>query len=528
MKNLPWRLSAVLILLVACDPGAPPEDLARTFPKDFRFGVATSAHQVEGGQTNSWTEYETLPLYEGWTAHPSGMATDFYNRYDDDFALAADLGMDVFRLSVEWSRIEPQKGSYSQEGIDHYLDVFKALKARKLQPSVTLHHFSEPTWWLGQSTLTAPVNDSFCADGPTDQAFCGWTNPEAPAVFATFCARMAQEYGAYVDEWMTFNEPQAHWMGSTVTGDFPPGLSVDLVGASLEDLQKFSVPTMRGILAGHAACYKALHENDLIDADGDGTPCRVGLATGTGAIRPADQSKQEDVDAARQSEWIATFLFFDAVVTGVLDSDFDMVPDEAHPEWANTIDILGLQYYAATEVIGLKINDLLWGVPCLNMDDDFLTELELASGCHAPPTQDFPLGDGENPRVFGRQHDPEGLLEVLALLHERYPNLPMVITENGFADFEYKRATSIVRHLDVCADAIEAGIPLEGYYHWSLTDNFEWGRGVGVRFGLYAVDFDGNLDRTPTAAVEPYRRIARARGIPKDLLQEALSATKKP
>lgn len=487
------------------------------FPATFRFGVATAAHQVEGGQTNTWSEFETLPLYAGKTAHPAGDATDFYHRYAQDFDLAADLGMDVFRMSIEWSRVEPARGAWDADEIAHYRRVFEALAERDLRPSVTLHHFSEPTWWLGQSGLTAPVEDSFCAGGPTDAAFCGWTNPEAPAVFAAFCGRMAREYGAFVDEWMTFNEPQAHWMGSTVMGDFPPGLSVPLVGATLADLQRFSVPTMRGILAAHAACYRALHEHDTVDADGDGAPCRVGLATGTGAIRPADPDDPEDVAAARQAEWVATFLFFDAVVTGRLDSDFDMVPDEDHPDWAGTIDLLGLQYYAATEVIGLQLNELLWGVPCMNLDDDFLTELELASGCHEPPTMDFPLGDGDAPRVFGRQHDPEGLMEVLALLHERYPDLPLVITENGFADHADKRARSIVRHLDVCARAIAAGIPLEGYYHWSLTDNFEWGRGFAVRFGLYAVDFDGDLARTPTAAVAPYRRIAQARDIPDDV-----------
>lgn len=516
-----WGLVATGILGMAlavwgCD-GSKDAAPATRFPATFRFGVATAAHQVEGGQTNTWSEFETLPLYAGRTAHPAGDATDFYHRYAQDFDLAVELGMDVFRLSIEWSRIEPTKGLWDAEGIAHYHRVFQALEERGLRPSVTLHHFSEPTWWLGQSGLSAPIEKSFCKDGPTDSAFCGWTNPDAPAVFARFCARMAQEYGQYVDEWMTFNEPQAHWMGSTVMGDFPPGLAVELVGATLDDLQAFSVPTMRGILGAHAACYRALHEHDTVDADGDGVPCRVGLATGTGAIRPADPDKPEDVAAAKQSEWVATFLFFDAVVTGRLDSDFDMVPDEDHPDWAGTLDLLGLQYYAATEVIGLQLNELLWGVPCMNLDDDFLTEVELASGCHPPPTMEFPLGDGENPRVFGRQHDPEGLMEVLSLLHDRYPDLPLVITENGFADHADMRAQSIVRHLDVCARAIEAGIPLEGYYHWSLTDNFEWGRGFAVRFGLYSVDFDGDLARTPTVAVEPYRRIAQSRDIPADV-----------
>ena len=144
------------------------------FPATFRFGVATAAHQVEGGQTNTWSEFETLPLYAGKTAHPAGDATDFYHRYAQDFDLAADLGMDVFRMSIEWSRVEPARGAWDADEIAHYRRVFEALAERDLRPSVTLHHFSEPTWWLGQSGLTAPVEDSFCAGGPTDAAFCGF------------------------------------------------------------------------------------------------------------------------------------------------------------------------------------------------------------------------------------------------------------------------------------------------------------------------------------------------------------------
>ena len=409
------------------DVGEP--SLARLFPEDFRFGVATAAHQVEGGQHNTWSLFENLPQFSGFTAEPSGLATDHYHRYAEDFDLAAGLGMDVFRLSIEWSRIEPARGSYDEDEIAHYHDVFDAMAERGLQPSVTLHHFAEPTWWVDLTKVSEPYLDTFCADGPSDADFCAWTNEDAPAVFAAFCARMAAEYGDQVDEWMTFNEPQAYWVASTVTGEFPPPLGLPLTGTTSEDLARFSVPTLRNMLAAHVACYDAIHENDTVDADGDGQAAVVGLATGTGAARPAREGNEDDIAAAKQAEWVATFLFFDAIVSGELDTDFDMEPDEPHPDWAGKIDILGLQYYASTTVLGVALHPMLWGIPCMNLEgEDELLALELQLGCPPPPTNDFPLGDGDNPQVFGRQHDPEGLLEVLTLLNERYPALPLVIT----------------------------------------------------------------------------------------------------
>ncbi len=496
---------------IAVEIEQPP---ALGFPPAFRFGAACAAHQVEGGQTNSWTWWETLPQFEGHTVEPSGLAVDHYNRFEKDLDLAQSMGLDTFRFSIEWSRIEPVRGQYDEAEIAHYKAVFEALKARGITPSVTLHHFTEPQWFSDLTKLSEPFNDSFCADGPSDTDFCFWTNPEAPAVFAAFCGKMAAEFGEYTDEWMTINELTGYWLGVAVSGEFPPGLTAN----TAEEMDEVALPVLRSLLEAHAACYHAIHDSDAVDADGDGAAARVGFTTGTGMARPADPGNDKDVEAARQAESLATYLAFDAAITGMLDADFDTVPEEHHPEWENTVDLLGLQYYASTVVVGVQVHPALWGVPCTNIDDEVLLQVQVAAGCPPPPTLDFPLGDEVPPEVFGRQHDPEGLLEVLKLLDQRYPGLPIVITEHGFADYDNKRAGSIVRHLEACHEAVEQGIPLEGYYHWSLLDNFEWGRGFAVRFGLFSVDYDNDFARSPTVAAEVYGQIAVAGGITQELL----------
>ena len=505
-------------VIVMPDDGADGEVLTpavKSFPADFRFGAATAAHQVEGGQKNNWSWWETLPQFAGKTAEPSALATDHYNRYEEDLDWVAWMGLDTFRISVEWSRIEPVRGEYDENEIAHYRSVFEAMKKRGIRPSVTLHHFTEPQWFNDLRKLPEPpVNDGFCPDGPSDEDLCFWSGPQAPAAFGEFCALAAREFGDYVDEWMTINELTGYWLSAAIGGDFPPGLTA----MTLPEIESVALPVLRGMLEGHALCYKAIHEKDVEDADGDGKSARVGMTMGVGAVRPSDPGDPAAMEAAAQGESLANYLVFDAVTSGRLDADFDTVPEEQHPDWANSLDLIGVQYYASTVVVPLSIHPVLKGTPCMNVADENLIELELLAGCPRPPTYDFTMGDEIPAAVYGRQPDPDGLVEVLSRLHGRYPDLPLVITENGFANYDHKRAGTLVRHLDACHQAIEKGIPLEGYYHWSLLDNFEWGMGFAVRFGLIRIDYEDDFKRIPTVAAEVYREITTARGLTGSLL----------
>jgi len=497
----------------ATDASALP---ARPLPPGFRLGAATSAHQVEGGLTNTWALYETLPQFAGRTAMPAGIAADHYNRYEEDLDLAAWMGLDVYRFSVEWSRVEPARGVFDADAIAHYRTVLEAMAARDIMASVTLHHFTDPTWFVDLEGMSPPFSETFCPDGPDGPALCWWPDPEAPEIFAAFCGVIAAEYGDLVDEWWTFTEPAGYWTNSTITGDFPPPLPVDLLTLDQAALEVHALPALRGLLAAHALCYAAIHANDVADADGDGVAARVGITTGAGMAYPADPDDPADIAAAAQAFSLAAWQFSDPLMGNGLDTDLDGAPDEDHPEWAGTLDLYGLQYYASTTVVAFPINELLQGFPCIALDDPVLDGLLAQAGCPGPPTEDLPLGEPPG-ALYGRQHDPDGLVPFLRLLDQRYPGLPVVITENGFANHDVKRAGALVRHLDACSAAVGEGLPLEGYYHWSLLDNFEWAMGFDVRFGLIAVDFEGDLSRTPTLAAEVYRSIAFAGGITAEL-----------
>lgn len=530
MSAYRWLLLVTTCLVLGCGGGTDSPDVVespdqggedavvtaiKAFPADFHFGAATAAHQIEGGQTNNWSLWETLPQFAGRTAEPSALSTDHYNRYEEDLDWLDWMGLDTFRLSVEWSRIEPARGTYDDKEVAHYRDVFEAMKSRGIRPSVTLHHFTEPTWFNDLTKLPEPpTNDGFCPDGPSESDLCFWSGPDAPKAFGEFCGKAAREFGAYVDEWMTINELTGYWLSSSIGGDFPPGLTA----MTLPEIDSVALPVLRGMLEGHALCYKAIHEGDTVDADGDGKAAVVGMTMGVGAVRPSDPDDPAAVEAAEQGESLANYLVFDAVTAGMLDADFDTVPEESHPDWADTLDIIGVQYYASTVVVPLSIHPVLKGTPCMNVPDEALIELELLAGCPSPPTYDFTMGDEIPAAVYGRQPDPDGLVEVLGRLHDRYPGLPLVITENGFANYDHKRAGALVRHLEACHQAIEKGIPLEGYYHWSLLDNFEWGMGYAVRFGLIHVDYENQQARSTTVAAEVYRDITAAGGLTQELL----------
>ncbi len=511
-RNLAATLAASIASLASVGPACSSdggdvspevEPPARALPEGFRLGVATSAHQIEGGQDNTWTAWEALKLGTETVVELSGVAVDHWSRYEEDYDLAASFGVDVWRLSAEWSRVEPEEGSWDEAAIAHYSAMLDGLRDRGLEPSMTLHHFTEPTWFVG-------LPGSWGCDPAT--AACGWQDPESVQRFAGFCALAAERWGDRVDEWWTFNELQGFWLGGFVFGDFPPGL-----GAGTDaEMADHAMPVLRHLLAAHAACYDAIHAADLVDADSDGASARVGFTIGTGNAYPADPDSEADVAAVERGLYLATWHALDALVGGQLDADLNATPEEAHPEWADRVDLIGLQYYASVWLVGveLSLHPLLGAsAPCVPLDEELLDQLLIEAGCPPSPGDDHPFDDVSDPQLPGRYHDPAGLPEVIAGLAGRYPGLPVVITEHGYANHDVKRAGSLVRHLEASLDATDAGLPLEGYYHWSALDNFEWGRGYDVRFGLVRVEREQDHLRVPTVAAEVLSEIGAARGL---------------
>lgn len=178
-----------------------------SFPEGFLWGASTSSHQVEGGNTlNDWWAFEQ----RGGVPEPSGAACDQYHLYEADFDLAVELGHSAHRLSIEWSRIEPQRGVFNADEIDHYVRVLAALKDRGLVTFVTMHHFTNPLW--------------FAQAG-------GWTWSGAPECFGAYVARVAPALSPYVDFWMTINEPTQVAFAGYIFGEWPPARHFDIPGA---------------------------------------------------------------------------------------------------------------------------------------------------------------------------------------------------------------------------------------------------------------------------------------------------------
>ena len=183
---------------------------AEQFPPGFLWGTASAAHQVEGDNRNSdWWEFEQQA---GRIANGdvSGIATDHYHRYREDFALLRELNQNAHRLSVEWSRIEPSEGVFDSRQVRHYRDVLGELREQSIEPMVTLHHFTSPQWFAHKG---------------------GWAEPGSVDAFMKFVRRMVDEIGDLVGMWSTINEPSIYWANGWIVGEFPPGRHGDLAGA---------------------------------------------------------------------------------------------------------------------------------------------------------------------------------------------------------------------------------------------------------------------------------------------------------
>jgi beta-glucosidase len=171
------------------------------FPEEFCWGTATAAHQIEGGNwNNDWWAWEHAPGTP--CAEPSGDACDSWNRWSDDVALVADLGLDTYRFSLEWSRIEPEPGEWSHAAVAHYRAMCEALLERGIDPTVTLHHFTTPRWVVERG---------------------GWENAETPALFARYCERVTHDLRDVIRRVCTINEPNIVALMGWVAGSFPPG-----------------------------------------------------------------------------------------------------------------------------------------------------------------------------------------------------------------------------------------------------------------------------------------------------------------
>lgn len=481
----------------------------------FRFGAATAATQIEDQNERTDWHFWTLPVEEGGMGQGKAHVGDAVRGASlaaRDIELMKEMGLDAYRFSIEWSKIEPERDVIDEDELKRYSDFIDALLEAGIRPMITLHHFSNPIW-VGALGADAPCPE----DGPSDENLCGWDHPEGGErildEFREHVALLAERFGDRVDDWCTINEPVNYIIASYGAGVFPPGRSYiasGLGGVKTEGFQKLIGVFLR-FLKAHVAAYDAIKEHDKGDADGDGVASEVGLSLNLiewDPVRDGEISDHpDDLAAVERAKRIYNHLFPSSILSGSFDSDFDGEPDEEHSDWRGKLDWLGVQYYMRNGVTAESalIIPGLEAMICFQGFEIFGACLDVQEPSKWIPTMSYEFYE-------------VGMYNILRDFSERYPDLPLVVTEAGIAAQNgVRRAENIVRILEQIAYAIEDGSDIRGYYHWSLTDNFEWAEGYGPRFGLYVVDRSSpDYKRTPTEGARVYGEIIKSRTVTRE------------
>ncbi|MEZ0243811.1 MAG: family 1 glycosylhydrolase [Sphingomonas sp.] len=401
------------------------------FPKGFIWGASTAGHQVEGNNVNSdiwFAEHVTPTVF----AEPSGDAANSFELWPVDLGLVKKLGLNSYRFSLEWARIEPEPGMFSIAMLDHYKRMITGCREMGIRPIVTFNHFAAPTW--------------FAARG-------GWLNPEAPALFGRFCDRAARHLAAGIDHALTLNEPN---LAGVLQELLPPGLfaadkAMTEAAAKKLGVERFSpgnslylsdpATTQRHLLEAHSqgrAAIKAVR-GDL--------PVGVSLAV----LDEQEGEPGSGRDAARERR-------YGAWLRHVRGDDF-----------------LGVQNYERT----------VWGK-------------------NGP----IPAPANAKRNTMGSEVYAPSLAGAVRYCHS-VAQVPIMVTEHGVGtDDDTLRAWLIPAALDELKKVMDEGVPVKGYCHWSLIDNFEWVFGYKIHFGLHTLDRQ-TFARTPKPSASVYRDYVR-------------------
>jgi beta-glucosidase len=436
---------------------------ALTFPSGFLWGTSTAGHQIEGNNCHShWWEWEHQGLIRDGTK--SGQAVDYWNRFEEDHDLMHELGYKAFRLSIEWARIEPEPGTFNEEAIEHYRSILTSLRKHGIQICLTLNHWVLPQW-------VALQND--------------WLNPKTIDDFIAFVEHVADQLGEFPYMWVTLNEPMMHAIAGYFLDEFPPQ------HGSLHAYRKVA----HAMLRAHARAYHAIHR--LCPTASDGQPARVGTAHAYPWIEawgtPGWKGWYEKV--AAHIARTGTFLAWDKSVESGLPHGLYTGPPIIGLR--HSADYCGVNYYLRSS---------------LRYDASKRGQFRLDERSIPP---------GVETSQMGWQIYPEGFYQTLHDVWRRFKK-PIYVTENGIADdSDQQRPSYLLRHLAAMHRAIQAGVDVRGYFHWSFMDNFEWREGFACKFGLVAVDHsDPSLVRHPRPSAHLYGALIRHNAITEEIVEQ--------
>ncbi len=423
------------------------------FPENFKWGSATSAHQIEGDNQNDWSEWESSAIRLEGLRHEgkdpadfiSGRACDSYNRYREDFDIAKFLNQNVHRFSIEWSRIEPEEGKFDSQAIQHYKRIVKELCDRGIEPMITLWHFTNPVWFAKKGSFI---------------------NLNSPDYFTRY-AKYVVDNLPEVKLWITFNEATTVYSSASyLKGQWPPQ------HRSLIEWRRAN----RNIIRSHVSAYKTIKNI--------GTDSPVNLNNkNTGALGtspdPRIMSHNVEVGLVENASYNPSGnIFWQKLWGGIYDHYRNLhFWTEAFPYY----DFMGLNYYHL--------------------------DRKVPGSYKTVPKQDWWMDD------MGWEIYPQGIYHVLHKLKKF--KKPVYITENGTAGPDELRTKYIREHLKWIFNAVKDGVDVRGYLYWSLLDNFEWAKGYGPKFGLVEVD-RATLKRTIRPSAYEYAKICKDNSLTED------------
>lgn len=391
------------------------------FPKNFLWGTATSSHQIEGGLKNDWSEWEKsskrISELKAIGKNPldfiSGKACNSYELYKNDIECMNKLNTKAYRFSIEWSRIEPSEGEFSEEAINHYKEQILELRKNNIEPFVTIYHWPDPVWLEEKKS---------------------WLNSDISFYFTRYAEFLVKNLGEYVIFWITINEPLVYASHSYLKGDWPPQKKSLVV--YLRVLKNLSV--------AHRSAYKKIKEIS--------PKAQVGIAKHN-IYFEAYKNRVWNKILKYFSDWWWESFFLRSI--------------------KKYQDYIGLNYYTKNKIKYAKFNQ----------------------------------NDSKRVNDLGWEIYPKGIYYELIDL-KKYKK-PIYITENGLADSKDNLRKDFIRdHLKYIHKAMDKGVDVRGYFHWSLLDNFEWAYGWAPKFGLYSVDRK-TFKRTQKESAKYYAEICK-------------------
>ncbi len=423
--------------------------VAGGFPDGFLWGTATAAYQIEGATTadgkseSIWDRFTHTPgtIERGETGD---VAVDHYHRWPEDIDLMARLNLNSYRFSIAWPRILPDGyGRVNEAGLDFYSRLVDSMLAQGIEPFLTLYH-----WDLPQAL----------------QDKGGWTNRDTAKAFADLAAVVARRLGDRVTHWVTHNEPGVTTVLGHVTGEHAPGKREPAL----------ILPVSHHLLLSHGLATQAIRAEIP-------RPTSVGITLNLTVVEPASD-REDDVVAARLFEGVWQNWYMKAIYQKAYPDEVLMIlqmlggnPDVIQPGDMDTIatptDFLGLNYYTRTII---------------------------RAGAGVIPLPEV-VTPGGPLTVMDWEVYPEGLRDLLIQVSAAYKLGAIYVTENGAAYpdtldergevVDPDRRRYLERHFLVAREAIQAGVPLKGFFVWSFMDNFEWAKGYRPRFGVVYTDF---------------------------------------